>query len=324
MKNIKYSKGLFIILFTFYFINIFSCKKAVDGNSSGKNQTIYDLVSNSPDLSLLKVALLKTGLNSTLASNGNLTLFAPNNAAFQNSTLYVDSLSIANANTDTLKKVLLYHVLNNILSSDKINSSNTSYLTASGDSLFAVKDANFFFINGVYVEYPNYLANNGVMHIMSSILSPPDTNTILEIISGDSRLSYLSAAINRANMGAKNISTLLSGNNIYTGFLPRNGAFKTSKSLGLGISTLDSINQSDPDNLASILLNHFVNGRIFTNDLPTLRSLNSLNNKIITFDSIGNQTVSGPDLLNSPNPANITIPDILVKNGVVQYIDKIL
>jgi uncharacterized surface protein with fasciclin (FAS1) repeats len=71
--------------------------------------TLSNLVTSTPEFSILAKALAKAGLLETLAGRGPYTLFAPNDAAFE--ALPPATLARLMGNTRMLKEVLLRHVL---------------------------------------------------------------------------------------------------------------------------------------------------------------------------------------------------------------------
>ncbi len=73
--------------------------------------SLVQIIGLDPNLTLLAEALNVTNLAPTLAS-GSLTFFMPTNAAFV-AAGFPDIASIDNANVNTLKQILLYHVINN-------------------------------------------------------------------------------------------------------------------------------------------------------------------------------------------------------------------
>ena len=72
--------------------------------------SLYDFVLGNPDLSLMKAAIDKAGLASTLQNGGKLTLFAPTDAAF-NAAGYMTVTDIINANQDTITRIVKDHIV---------------------------------------------------------------------------------------------------------------------------------------------------------------------------------------------------------------------
>jgi uncharacterized surface protein with fasciclin (FAS1) repeats len=75
--------------------------------------SLVDLLKTNDDFSTLVTALELTGLDQTLADAEKITLFAPNNAAFE--ALGEDTLNALIADPQALSDILLYHVSDNRL-----------------------------------------------------------------------------------------------------------------------------------------------------------------------------------------------------------------
>jgi uncharacterized surface protein with fasciclin (FAS1) repeats len=117
------------------------------------------------------VALVKTaGLVGALSGKGQLTVFAPTDAAFAK----VPKSTLAALGTDKakLKAVLLYHVVKG-----KVTAAQAAKLssapTLEGQAL-KIRAANgSVSINGAKVVKADVLASNGVIHVIDKVLMPP-------------------------------------------------------------------------------------------------------------------------------------------------------
>ncbi|TID26831.1 FAS1 domain-containing protein [Venturia nashicola] len=122
-------------------------------------------------LSSLYGALNATGLLDTVNGLQNVTIFAPQNAAFQR----VGS-ALGSASTDTLKAVLTYHVhvgQEPLYSTSLQNGSTLS--TLNGVNLNIHTGSNGIFVNSAKVVTPNVLIAGGVVHIIDNVLNPNQT-----------------------------------------------------------------------------------------------------------------------------------------------------
>lgn len=72
--------------------------------------TIYDIITGNTDLTLLKAAVDKAGLASTLQNGGKLTLFAPTDEAFHDAG-YMNVSDIDNADHDVITKIVKDHIV---------------------------------------------------------------------------------------------------------------------------------------------------------------------------------------------------------------------
>ncbi|KAK3387372.1 FAS1 domain-containing protein [Podospora didyma] len=119
------------------------------------------------NLSTLVGAVKQAGLVDTLNQAADVTVLAPKDAAFDAISSLVANLSVAD-----LTAVLGYHVItgsaiysNDIKDGAKVKSLQGTELT------FRVVDGNVF-VNGAKVVQANLLANNGVVHVIDTVLNP--------------------------------------------------------------------------------------------------------------------------------------------------------
>ena len=289
-----------------------SCKKK--NNSPAVSGTITTIVSNSPDFTMLKAAVVKAGLAATLDGAGPFTVFAPTNEAFKASGIdmnMINSLSI-----EALKGILLYHTVSGkVAAIDVPEGPNANVATVGGKDIFLTKNNSGVFVNGTKVVQADVMATNGVIHAISRILMPPAGN-IVEAAQADPNFTYLVAAVLRASQGATNVASVLSGAGPFTVFAPTNEAFKAA-----GFATIADINNARPDDLTAILTYHVVAGRVFSSDLTDGAMPATVNGGKVTIGLKEGATVKG----NSNTTASkIASTDMVTTNGVIHVIDQVL
>mmetsp|Transcript_21418 Transcript_21418/g.39337 ORF Transcript_21418/g.39337 Transcript_21418/m.39337 type:complete len:327 (+) Transcript_21418:193-1173(+) len=139
--------------------------------SVGSN--IVDIAAGNAAFSTLVTAVTKAGLVDALSGEGPLTVFAPTNDAFAalpDGTL--DRLLLPE-NVDELTKILQYHVVSANAHSSTL--SNGDVETLSGDSItVAVSDAGVKINDATTVVTPDIIASNGIIHVIDTVLFPPD------------------------------------------------------------------------------------------------------------------------------------------------------
>lgn len=107
-------------------------------------------------------ALIETDLVGTLDVAKDLTIFVPNNEAFQ-----LAGSAFANASVETLKSVLQYHaVVGSVVFSQDI--SNGTILPLSGQPIVVNVVDGSIFVNQAKVVLPNVLLANGVAHVIDT------------------------------------------------------------------------------------------------------------------------------------------------------------
>ena len=132
--------------------------------------TLKDIVLGDARYQELRLNLQNAGLLDTLAGPGPFTLFAPPDAEFY--ALGAQYYAALQANTNSLTRVLLYHML---------SSSNRwadlvigpPYTTLEGNTVQVSLNSGTKFVNGLALTNVDQIADNGVLHQIQGILIPP-------------------------------------------------------------------------------------------------------------------------------------------------------
>lgn len=294
-----------------------SCDKDDD---PAVTNTITDVVVGNANFSTLEAAVIKANLQATLSGAGPFTVFAPDDAAFTAS-----GITSAVLNTLTpaqVSNILLYHTLGaRVTAADVPAGPNAKVTTTSGDSVFVTKNASGVYVNGIKVNTADVGADNGVIHVIGRVLTPPAGNIVETAVAGG--LDSLVKAVTRATTapgGDPTLAGTLSSATL-TVFAPTNAAFTQL----LGALSLTDINQIPIGTLLAVLRYHVVGGRAFSSDLANgnLAMLAGGNTTInLTNGTGGGPTVTGNG--NAGNRSNITATNIVCRNGVVHLIDRVL
>ena len=116
------------------------------------------------------VSLVKqAGLAGALSAPGQLTVFAPTDAAFAK----VPKATLAALAKDKakLKAVLLYHVAKGKVTAAKVVKL-TTVTTLQGSMLSIRVAGGKVFVGGAQVITPDVMASNGVIHVINKVLIP--------------------------------------------------------------------------------------------------------------------------------------------------------
>jgi uncharacterized surface protein with fasciclin (FAS1) repeats len=298
-------------------VSFSSCKKD-DDTPPAKTNTITDVVVGNASFSVLKEAVTKADLATTLSGAGPFTVFAPDNAAF--SSAGITSATVASLSAAALKDLLLYHTIpSKILAAAVPAGPNAKVVTAGGDSVFVTKNAAGVFVNGIKVTTADIAADNGVIHQLSKALNKP-TAKIVPSAQATAGLDSLVKAIVRVNTASPGLIDLINGN-ILTVFAPNNLAFTNL----LKKLTLTDINQIPLATLSKVLAYHLVAGRAFSSDLANGDITMFAGGK--TTVNLTNGTGGGPTILGAgsgTDKANIVATNVMCTNGVVHVIDAVL
>lgn len=311
MKTIIKIKQLFfyVAIATSVLIMGASCKK--DDPVTPAMPNIVQLAQSDTTLSILVSAVSKAGLAGTLSTTNNLTVFAPNNNAFREAGFpqsKIDALTPAEV-TSVLTPILTYHVLGTIVAAANVPASD-AVTTLNGKKLFASKNTNGVFMNGIKVIKADLSATNGVVHVIGKVLLPP-TQTITEIVVGNPNFSLLKAAVIRADLAGA-----LGNPGKFTVFAPLNSGFPAA------LDTDAEINAAPIATVAGIVTAHAFSTNIFAGDLVAGTTPATLNSAITLAVALSPASVK---INGSSNVASkITTTDIVATNGVIHVIDKVL
>jgi uncharacterized surface protein with fasciclin (FAS1) repeats len=307
-------QSIFLVTAIGTMITFSSCKKDDDPAPTPTPtplKTVVGIAQSDTTFSILVAAVTKAGLAGTLSGAGTFTVFAPTNSAFRAAgytEASINALSAADV-TNVLTPILTYHVLGAKVLSTGVPASDT-VKTVNGKNIFASKNANGVFVNGIKVTTADLNGSNGVVHVIGKVLVPP-TKTIAEIVIADANFSLLKAAVIRAGLAGA-----LGGAGKYTVFAPVNTAFPAA------LDTDAEINAALVPDVAAIVGSHAFATNIFAGDLsagPTPATVNPLKTLTVAL------TPPSVKITGSANAVSlITATDIVATNGVIHVIDKLL
>ncbi len=297
-----------------------------DDDDTPAAQDIVAVVVNSANHTLLEAAVKKANLVNVLQTTQNITVFAPDDDAFKKVDLNMDGtpdldteakINALDANgVALLTEVLTYHVLGARVPSGSVPAGpNAAVETLNGESVYATRNNNGVFINGIRVKQADISATNGVIHVTESVLMPPAGN-LVEVASANPNFSYLVAAVLRADQSGTSVSGALSGAGPLTVFAPTNAAF-----IAAGFPTVESINAADPATLRDIILYHAIPARVFSSDLTEGATPATAGGGTVTVTLQGGAKVKGAG---NETASNIVATNVLATNGVVHVIDQVL
>jgi len=267
------------------------------------SNTIYDIVSNSPDHTTLKVAVDACALDGALSGAGPLTLFAPTDAAFN--LLPAGTVSALLNDIPLLTSILQHHVVQGSVMSSML-SNNQVVTTLNGTDVTVTINTSGVFIDNAQVTVADIIADNGVVHVIDAVLLPTTpSNTIYDIVSNSPDHTTLKVAVDACSLNG-----VLSGAGPYTLFAPTDAAFNLLPA-GTVAALLNDIPQ-----LTNILKHHVVADSVMSTMLS--------NNQVVT-------TLLGTDITVTINAngvfidnAQVIVADLVADNGVVHVIDAVL
>ncbi|AQG81641.1 fasciclin domain-containing protein [Spirosoma montaniterrae] len=302
-------------------LTAFGCQQNDDAVATPK--TITDLVLEDSQFSLLRAAVQYAEAGDALKA-GNLTLFAPNDAAFQASGL--TEAAIRSLPKEQVRTLVMYHVLASPVSSTAVPPGQNSVQMASRGVAYLNRTNSgglgnttaLLFINNAQITRPDLVATNGYVHVIDRVLTP-SAGSLLESIQANPNLTFLAAAIRRIGEPTTlPFLTRASSTSTFTLFAPNDAAFRADSRFG----SLAAIEAANPQTLANALLYHTVSGVVFSNQLQTGTVATLLTNTRLTLTVTTNQiSVKGN---RNATAATIRTPDLVATNGVLHIVDQVL
>lgn len=282
---------------------------------SGKN--LVETAIAAGTFNTLAAALEATDLVAVLADeNSQFTVFAPTDDAFAK--LGQGTIDALLADPDTLRDILLYHVIANqvVDSATAISLAGSSVEMANGDSVAVSISGGNLLLNTSVVTATDITATNGVIHVLDTVLMPPADQPPAENL-----MSIYDTAIAAGNfqtlVTALQVTQLdgpLAGDHeTYTVFAPTDDAFAL-----LGQHTIDSL-LADPDTLRNILLYHVIADSAV--NAETAVSLAGTDVAMANGDHAGLTLRSGELFIND---AKVIVTDVMASNGIIHAIDAVL
>ena len=129
---------------------------------------IIDTAVNASSFKTLIAAVKAVGLVDTLKGPGPFTVFAPTDDAFAR--LPEGTVEALLNDISQLTKILTYHVVSGkVMSADMVNLNSISSLEGSPLSIDASSGVK---VNNAMVVTPDVEADNGVIHVIDSVLIP--------------------------------------------------------------------------------------------------------------------------------------------------------
>lgn len=255
------------------------------------------------ELETLEEAVDRVDLGDALNDASALTLFAPNNGAFDG--VDVDALS-----DEALTDVLLYHALLGVtIPSDSIAQDLT--VVRSSDNAapsLIINNANgSITVNDASVVTPDVLTDNGVIHVIDEVLMMP---TIVDLATYVPSLSGLVSAVTQAELVEALSAT---GGDGFTVFAPSNDAFTRTPTTGLS-----------NERLGEILQYHVVSGVVLAGDIEDGDTVTTLAGVELTLNVGDDGAVTITDGNSDNDDATVTLTNVRGTNGVVHVINNVL
>ncbi|CAK6977245.1 transforming growth factor-beta-induced protein ig-h3 [Scomber scombrus] len=192
----------------------------VDRVITAISNNVHTLIDVDDDLETLRTAIAAAGLTNILESEGQYTIFAPTNEAFEK--IPPETLNRILGDPIALKDLLNYHILKNMQCAESIVS-GTPMETLQGTVLEVGCEGDQMTLNGkAIITKKDQLGTNGVIHYINELLIPDSAKTLLELADGSTVATATKLFVDAG------LSSHLTGSEPLTMLSPLNEAFKGS------------------------------------------------------------------------------------------------
>lgn len=311
----------------------------VDLNAPLAN-SITKVIGRDPRLSTLAAALKAGNLEKAFDTAGDYTFFAPTNEAFAK--IPQAQLDALLANPDALFEVLSYHVVPQRVAAAQVATLQNA-TTLQGSPLTVNASGATVRVNDATVVATDVAADNGVIHLIDTVLLPPNfelpaaatngtqtaaptapatgtaagssstgtaataaqSQTIAQIVLSDARFSTLRTALQAAGL-----TDVLAGTGPFTVFAPTNDAFAK-----IPQDQLQAL-LANREQLTRVLQYHVTAGNLPAAQLSQNTSINTLAGANLSVSAQGGSVRVGD--------ATVTQADVTASNGVIHVIDTVL
>ncbi|XP_061749234.1 transforming growth factor-beta-induced protein ig-h3-like isoform X2 [Nerophis ophidion] len=225
----------------------------VDRVITAISNNVHVLIDVDEDLETLRTAIAAAGLTSILESEGQYTIFAPTNEAFQK--IPPETLNRILGDPVSLRDLLNYHILKNMRCAESIVS-GTPMETLQGTVLEVGCDGQEITLNGkAVITKKDQLGTNGVIHYINQLLIPDSAKTLLELTESSNVATatrmFVEAGLSPQLKGSQPLTVLAPVDHAFTGV-------------------------SSPGDMSKVMSNHVVKGQLSSKSLYHNQELQTL------------------------------------------------
>lgn len=266
-----------------------------------REANIVDQADAAGTFTTLISALESTNLTTTLKYNGDFTVFAPTDDAFN----ALPTGLLASLTVEQLTEILTYHVLSGEVFSNDLDAQQAP-TTLFGEEVFVTSGTQGVFVNGSSeVATADIDVTNGVIHAVNKVLLPDSYGTVVDAASKRYNFNTLVNAVVSADL----VTALSDTEGTFTVFAPTDAAFANLPDGLLASLTTEQ--------LATILQYHVLPVNVASGDLAESQAPASLAGESI-YVTLENGIVT---VNNNPT---VIEADISTNNGTIHAIDEVI
>jgi uncharacterized surface protein with fasciclin (FAS1) repeats len=146
---------------------------AMPALADGHSKDIVDTAVANGSFNTLAAALTAAGLVETLKGEGPFTVFAPTDAAFAALPAGTVEDLLKPENKDKLVSILTYHVVPGAVMSTDLTEGMMAATVNGAEVTITLEGGPK--VNGAVISMPDVAASNGVIHVIDSVILPPES-----------------------------------------------------------------------------------------------------------------------------------------------------
>ena len=274
-------------------------------NTNAKADDIVETAVAAGKFKTLAVALTAADLVPALQGKGPFTVFAPTDDAFAKLPKGTVEMLLKPENKQKLAGILTYHVVADAVMAKQVVGLNAAK-TLNGQQVDIKVNGSTVMIDGAKVVTTDIECDNGVIHIIDSVILPADKNLAETAIAAGKFKTLVAAA------KAAGLVDALGGSDALTVFAPTDEAFAK-----LPKGTVESLLKPESkQKLAAILKFHIVAGRVYSGDALKAKTAKTLQGSAVS--------IKADDKGAMVNGAKLLKTDLDASNGVIHVIDSVL
>lgn len=147
-----------------------------NNDNAHNHHNIVEVAIDTENLSTLVAAVQAAGLVETLSGEGPFTVFAPTNAAFEALPEGTLESLLKPENRDQLVQILTYHVVAGEVMSTDLSDGMMAETVEGSQITISIADGAVS-INNASVVAADVDASNGVVHVIDSVIMPPQKSS---------------------------------------------------------------------------------------------------------------------------------------------------
>ncbi len=276
------------------------------GDTTTGAGSIIDVATGAGSFGTLLAALEAADLTEVLEGEGPFTVFAPTDEAFAALLTELGVTAEELLAREDLATILLYHVISGaaVASGDVM----TGPATTAADLSVWIDASNGVSVNSAMVQTADVAADNGVIHIVDSVILPVD-------IAGYAALTGQHGSLLAAVTAADLAGAVTDPANKVTVFAPTDAAFTAAlEALSLTFEEL----AADVATLTTILTYHVYAGEVLSTDVV------GLDGQEVTMVSGEAALVNATDLTIGGAGLNADLLDIRTTSGVIHVLNDVM